>query len=51
MTKEEIRAKIDATRLRNLLKRKAAKMPLTERDKAILKKLLAAQPKGDKPKG
>jgi hypothetical protein len=49
MTKAEIRAKADATRLKNLLARKAAKIPLTPMDKTVLKRLLAQQRKDDRP--
>ena len=47
MTKAELQAKCDATRLKNLLARKNAKRPLTAADSATLIKLLATQPIGD----
>lgn len=41
MTKEELRAKANQTRLKNLLIRQAKNDPLTKADKTQLKRLLA----------
>jgi hypothetical protein len=41
-TKEEIQAKYDETRLKNILRKQAKKMPLSPQDKAFLQKKKAA---------
>ena len=48
-TKEETQAKSDATRLKNLLARKADKKPFSKLDKAMLKRLKAKAKKRGNP--
>jgi hypothetical protein len=46
VTKAEIQAKVDATRLENLLAKKALKKPFTQRDNTVLKRLQTNVQKG-----